>query len=408
MAKTLAPYAACAATSVGRLYPVRPCSYRSAFQRDRDRIIHADAFRRLQAKTQVFVYHEGDHYRTRLTHTIEVAQIARTLARALKIEEDLSEAIALAHDLGHPPFGHAGEHSLSACMADWGGFDHNGQSIRVVSWLERPYGAHNGLNLTWDCLEGMAKHNGPFEERNGVSFALAQCDADFDLALKAWPSLEAQVAALADEITYYAHDLVDGVRAGLFAVKDVAQISALRGFVEDIRRAHPHLDAARLVQGLSRRLITLMVDDALAHTQNNLSRHNIASVDAVRSHGKALAGFSKDTQRVIKDLRNFLFARMYRHPSLTQVMEEAQQVLRALFVHYMRNPGDLPQTWQGLAHKNERATGGHGHAAFQDDKHSERARRVCDYLAGMTDRYAMSCYQALIPNAPELTHLRLP
>ncbi len=385
--EALAPYACRAGESRGRLYPIGTATARSAYQRDRDRIIHCHAFRRLKHKTQVFVLSAGDHTRTRLTHTLEVAQIARSLARALRLDEDLCEAIALAHDLGHTPFGHAGEDGLAAAMADWGGFDHNAQSLRIVTLLERRYAAHDGLNLSWECLEGIAKHNGPIDAGD-VPYAIAHYNTRHDLALHTWPSLEAQVAALADDIAYNTHDIDDGVRARLFDVDALTDLQPIGAFIDSIRTRYGDIDSGRLMGEVTRRLIGRIIEDVLEQTRKNLARHQIDTPDGVRAHERALVAFSAPMANTIKDLRKFLFERMYHHQTLLRELQQAKHVVSELFSWYMANPEDLPAAWQAPQHS--------GMAPLQT---FQRARLVADYVAGMTDRYALRRYREIAGDA---------
>ena len=381
----------------GRLYPEPASKSRSAFRRDCDRIIHSTAFRRLKHKTQVFVFDEGDHYRTRLTHTLEVAQVARALARALRLDEDLAEALALAHDLGHPPFGHAGERALDECLAAFGGFDHNAQTLRVVTALERRYPQFDGLNLTWETLEGLVKHNGPLTGRDGaplgryrkhgvpetiLNYARLQ-----DLQLWSFPGVEAQVAAIADDIAYDAHDIDDGLRAELFGLDDLAALPLPGRIIRDIRTAYPGLDAARQVHEVIRRLIGLLIEDVIAETGRNLAALAPGSADDVRRAPAAVAGFSAAMGEADRAIKSFLKTRMYRHARVMRVMDEAAGVVRDLFARYSGHPGDLPAEWrEGLP--------GLGEAA--------RARRIADFIAGMTDRYALAEHGRLFDSTPEL------
>jgi dGTPase len=392
-----APYACDPAASRGRLHPEPPSEGRSPFRRDCDRIIHSTAFRRLKHKTQVFVFDEGDHYRTRLTHTLEVAQIARALARALALDEDLAEALALAHDLGHPPFGHAGERALDERLAAFGGFDHNAQTLRVVTALERHYPAFDGLNLTWETLEGLVKHNGPLTDRagrpleryrtHGVPETILHYTKLQDLQLWSFPSVEAQVAAVADDIAYDAHDIDDGLRADLFALDDIAALALPRKIVTNIRAAYPSLEAGRLVHAFIRRLIGLLIEDVVAETGRRLAALAPASADAVRLAGSPVAGFSPAIGEADRQIKDFLKPHMYRHARVMRVMDEAASVVRDLFARYDAHPEELPDEWrEGL--------GGLGDAA--------RARRIADFIAGMTDRYALAEHARLFDSTPEL------
>jgi dGTPase len=382
-ARARAPFASDPALSRGRRHPEPPSGTRSAYRRDCDRIIHAAAFRRLTYKTQVFVFHEGDHYRTRLTHTLEVAQIARSLARSLGLDEDLAEALALAHDLGHPPFGHAGERALDECLADHGGFDHNAQTLRVVTLIERRYPQFDGLNLTWETLEGLIKHNGPLIDREqrpvgkyrmrGLPAALPLDAASADLMLWSHAGAEAQAAAIADDIAYNAHDIDDGLRAELFSLGDLGGLPAVGETLADIRAQFDDLEPARLVHELIRRLIGRLIEDVIAESDRRFEAAAPRSADDVRHPGRALVGFSPAMQEVDGAIKQFLFPRMYRHPRVMGIMEKAQGLVADLFRHFMAKPADMPAEWA------------HDVGADLD----ARARRVADFIAGMTDRYAL-------------------
>jgi dGTPase len=396
-ANSRAAYASDPDESRGRLHPEPPSRSRSPFRRDCDRIIHATAFRRLKHKTQVFVFTEGDHYRTRLTHTLEVTQIARALARALRLEEDLAEALALAHDLGHPPFGHAGERALDDCLSADGGFDHNAQTLRVVTALERRYPAFDGLNLTWETLEGLVKHNGPLTDRqgdplgryraHGVPETIRDYDREQDLQLWSFPGLEAQVAAFADDIAYDAHDIDDGLRAGLFSLDDIAGVELPGRILADVRADFPSLDDARVVHEFVRRLIGLLIEDVVAETGRRIVALAPRSVDDVRAAPAALVGFSAPLAEAERLIKRFLEKQMYRHERVMRVMDEAGNVVRRLFRHYAEQPTDLPAEWSvGLSSLNAAA----------------RARRIADFIAGMTDRYALAEHARLFDSAPEL------
>jgi dGTPase len=369
--------------SRGRLMPEPESPMRTVFQRDRDRIIHSGAFRRLKHKTQVFVYHEGDYYRTRLTHSIEVAQIARAISRALGFNEDLAEALALAHDLGHPPFGHAGEEALNAAMATYGGFDHNEQTFRVLTLLERRYAAFDGLNLTWECLEGIVKHNGPLvgpaapERHRGrpVPATIAEyCATRQDLELDTWPGPEAQVASLADDIAYNNHDIDDGLRAGLFQIADLADVPLVGPVFAEVLRPHPGLEPARLIHESVRRLIDRMVTDLIEETRRRLRAARPRSAAEVRRLGRPVVAFSAAMADNDRALKRFLFERMYRHEKVNQMTARAREVVHDLFERYMAAPHLLPADWLAqCAGHDERA----------------KARVVADYIAGMTDRFAL-------------------
>jgi dGTPase len=392
-----APYACDPRQSRGRLHPEPASKSRSPFRRDCDRIIHSTAFRRLKHKTQVFVFDEGDHYRTRLTHTLEVAQIARALARALGLDEDLTEALALAHDLGHPPFGHAGERALDDCLTAYGGFDHNAQTLRVVTALERRYPTFDGLNLTWETLEGLVKHNGPLTDRSGVPLAryrvlgVPETIQDYvrqqDLQLWSFPGAEAQVAAFADDIAYDAHDIDDGLRADLFRLDDIATVALPGEIVAGIRAAYPELDDARIVHEFVRRLIGLLIEDVVAETRRRLTALAPRSADDVRGASAAAVAFSPAIAEAERLIKSFLETRMYRHARIKRVMNEAANVVRELFLRYSAHPDDLPAEWSA------------GLGALDD---AGRARRIADFIAGMTDRYALAEHARLFDSTPEL------
>ena len=396
-ASTRALYACDPGHSRGRLHAEPASQSRSAFRRDCDRIIHSTAFRRLKHKTQVFVFDEGDHYRTRLTHTLEVTQVARALARRLHLDEDLAEALALAHDLGHPPFGHAGERALDACLAAFGGFDHNAQTLRIVTALERRYPNFDGLNLTWETLEGLVKHNGPLTDRNGapldryrahgVPATILDYDRLQDLQLWSFAGVEAQIAAFADDIAYDAHDLDDGLRAALFRIDDIAAVALPGRIIGVIRASYPDLDEHRLVHELIRQLIGLLIDDVVAETGRRLARLGPRSADDVRHAAAPVAGFSADVGEADRAIKAFLKPHMYRHPRVMRVMDEAAGVVRDLFARYSAHPGDLPEEWQ------------HGLAGLDD---AARARSIADFIAGMTDRYALAEHSRLFDSTPEL------
>jgi dGTPase len=374
--------------SRGRLIPEPESATRSPFQRDRDRIVHSTAFRRLTHTTQVFVFHEGDHYRTRLTHSLEVAQIARSMARTLRLDEDLAEAIALAHDLGHTPFGHAGEKALDAAMATHGGFDHNGQSLRVVTELERRYAAFDGLNLTWETLEGLVKHNGPLAEEGARGFAVSAYAARHDLALDLWPSAEAQLAALADDIAYNAHDIDDGFRAGFFPVEALEEIALPGCLLRAVRSAHPGVEGVRLVYELNRRLITALVDDAIAATRAQIAGKRIDDASDVARAGGAVCRFSPQMTAELDELRAFLNAHVYRQARIDRIMRDAANVLAELFERYWSDPAALPAEWRAEAAGSDAPDG--------------RARAICDFIAGMTDRYALKEHRRLFDATPDL------
>lgn len=383
-----APYASDPVATRGRLYEEKPSPTRTDFQRDRDRIIHSTGFRRLKQKTQVFLYDEGDHYRTRLTHTLEVAQIARALARALDLDEDLAEALALAHDLGHPPFGHAGERALDRAMASYGGFDHNAQSLRVVTQLEQRYPRFDGLNLVWETLEGLVKHNGPLIARTEsvggsvpgrLPFAIAQYAKVQDLWLWSFASAEAQAAAIADDIAYDAHDIDDGLRAGLLRLDGLADIGLIARILEAIRTEYPDLDPQRRAFELIRRLITVMIEDVIAESHWRIDRLSPSSADDVRLANGPVVGFSAAMAASDREIKGYLTTNVYRHRRVMSVMERAEKVVDRLFERYWTSEADLPQEWQAVGESDD--TG--------------RARRIADFLAGMTDRYALAEFERL-------------
>jgi dGTPase len=379
----LAPYASKPEESRGRLYPEPEHPMRSAFQRDRDRIIHSTAFRRLTHKTQVFVHHEGDHYRTRLTHSLEVAQIARTISRALGLDEDLAETLALAHDLGHTPFGHAGEEALNAEMARFGGFSHNDQTLRILTRLERRYAEFDGLNLTWESLEGTVKHNGALRGagiERPVPPTIAEYDRTHPLALETFPSAEAQVAALADDIAYNNHDIDDGLRAGLFAVADLADVPLVGPVFHGVASCYPGIEEPRLIHESIRRLIDRMVRDLIGETSRRLADSSPKSVDEVRVLNAPIVDFSEQMRRNDRALKEFLFERMYRHHRVKDMSSKAHRVVHDLFGLYLADPQCLPREW--------------GELAIGPDE-PRTARVVADYLAGMTDRFALDEHHRL-------------
>ena len=396
MAAPRAPYACDAERSRGRLIPEPPSRTRSAFRRDCDRVIHSNAFRRLKHKTQVFVFHEGDHYRTRLSHSLEVAQIARALARQLGLDEDLTETLALAHDLGHPPFGHAGERALDRCLEAFGGFDHNAQTLRVVTALEHRYPEFDGLNLTWESLEGIVKHNGPLikpgaltaaSRAKALPVAVAEYVAINDLELSTFASLEAQVAAIADDIAYDAHDIDDGLRAGLFRIDDLTEIALTSEIIEEIRRHYPELDDNRRAAELGRELISRLIGAVSSETTKRVGRVQPRSAEDVRHCGEALAAFPSDVAAEEAAIKRFLYQHMYRHERVMRVMSEAEGIVADLFERYTGTPEELPPEWRDGA---------------ESDSPGERARRVGDFIAGMTDRFALTEHQRLFDSTPEL------
>ncbi len=384
----LAPYACRPEDSRGRLHDEPESPTRSPFQRDRDRIIHSGAFRKLKHKTQVFVFHEGDYYRTRLTHSLEVAQIARSLSRCLGLNEDLAEAVALAHDLGHTPFGHAGEEALNAAMADHGGFRHNDHTLRILTWLEQRYAEFDGLNPTWETLEGIAKHNGPLlplGPGDALPQTIAAIQQAWDLDLDSQPSAEAQIAALADGIAYNNHDIDDGLRAGLFTIDDLGAVPIVGDLFAEVDRRYPGLEQRRLIHESIRRLIDSMVNDVLAETRARLDALAPSSPDDVRRAATPVVGFGEAMRRHDRALREFLFARMYRHFQVNRETIKSRRVVADLFEMFTEQPTCLPTEWQA--------------GAATADRHA-RARLVADYIAGMTDRYALVEHQRLFDLTP--------
>jgi dGTPase len=366
--------------SRGRLFDESISTFRSCFQRDRDRIIHCSAFRRLKHKTQVFVEHEGDYFRTRLTHSIEVAQVARTIAGVLGLNEELTEAVALAHDLGHTPFGHTGEDALNELMEPYGGFDHNAQAVKIVTNLERHYADFDGLNLTWETLEGIAKHNGPVT--GALPYALAEYNARHDLELHTYASAEAQVAALADDIAYNNHDLHDGLRAELFSTDEIAELPILRDCFAAVDEKYPDLNYYRRRHEALRRFFGILVDDVMAVARKNLAHLDPQTAQEIRDAGRPMVRFSDGLWQDLKVIRKFLFVRMYRAASVVVVRKDVTRKVKELFPLFMQRPDLLPKQWRkDVADvKNE----------------TELARIVCDYIAGMTDRFALQQYDELL------------
>jgi dGTPase len=387
----VAPYATHAAESGGRLHAEPGCPMRTAYQRDRDRIIHATAFRRLTYKTQVFLFHEGDHYRTRLTHSLEVAQIARAIARMLALDEDLAEALALAHDLGHPPFGHAGERALAEAMAPYGGFDHNAQSLKVVTRLERKYANFDGLNLTFETLEGLAKHNGPVPDDGAphvrlLHAAIAAAGLAGRLHLDAFAPAEAQAAAIADDIAYNSHDIDDGLRAGFIVPDDLREVPLAGPFVHEAAR--PGADQHRVIYEVNRRIITALIDDVVRESRTRLAALGRQSLAGVRAAGRPVVTVSSARRDEIAGLQRFLFANVYRHPRVMRVVTGAETVVRDLFGRYMAETAQMRPSWRA--------------AAEESGDEQQRAQVVADFVAGMTDRYAIKEHQRLFDATPEL------
>ena len=365
----LAPFASNPAETRGRRYDIAPSDLRDPFDRDRDRIVHSTAFRRLKHKTQVFVMPDGDHYRTRLTHSLEVAQIGRVIARALGLHEGLTEALCLAHDLGHPPFGHVGEEALSEAMSPYGGFDHNGHTLRVVTRLEQAYAAHAGLNLSWEVLEGLAKHNGPVTD---PGWALEEADREFPLDLRTHASLEAQVAAIADDIAYDNHDLDDGIRAGLFPIEKALEVPFVRDAHAAERARYPRAAADLILSETVRRQIGLMVEDVIAETRTRLAEAKPESAEDVRAAGRTLVGFSPEMAQAERDLKRFLYANMYHHRATDPARTRARTIVQETFAKLRGDPKRLPSAWE----------------ASLPAEDPWRARHIADFIAGMTDNYA--------------------
>lgn len=389
-----APYATDPAASRGRLYPEPESPTRTPFQRDRDRIIHSTAFRRLKHKTQVFIAHEGDHYRTRLTHSIEVAQIARALARALRGDEDLAEAIALVHDFGHTPFGHTGEDALAERMARWGGFDHNAQSLRIVTRLERRYAEFDGLNLTWETLEGLVKHNGPLTDERGAGLdgrpvpqPIRDYVARHDLELARFAGIEAQCAAIADDIAYNAHDIDDGLRSGLLTLDMLEDVTLPGRILAAVEERYPGLDPVRRGHELMRRQITAMVEDVIVSAKSVLEDIDPKSPADIHDAGRTIVTFSPAMQAEEKELKTFLYANLYRHREVIEVRRRAEQIVRDLFDAYFADPSAMPKGWREGTNTAEEGV---------------KARHIADFLAGMTDTYAVKEHRRLFDHTPEL------
>jgi dGTPase len=350
---------------------------RDAFQRDRDRIIHSISFRRLRHKTQVFMAPDGDHFRVRLTHSLEVAQIGRTIARTLGLNEDLTEALCLAHDIGHPPFGHAGEDALKAALSDHGGFDHNGHTLRTLTAIERPYPRWDGLNLSWETLEGLAKHNGPVRH---PGWALREVDAGFPLDLDSHASLEAQVAALADDIAYDNHDIDDGLRAGLLTLDQLLAVPLVARVWDAARREFPDVAPKRLASELIRSQIGVMVNDLVAETRARIAESGVGDVADIRAAGRALVGFSEEMRIEERDLKRFMYANLYHHPRQLAAADAAHGIVQGLFAAYHADPASLPEEWRERLPDDEPAC----------------SRHIADFIAGMTDRYAVRCYREMV------------
>jgi dGTPase len=381
MAIVTAPWASDPARSRGRLHPEQDATRgpRDAFQRDRDRIVHSISFRRLRHKTQVFLSPDGDHFRVRLTHSLEVAQIGRTVARALGLNEDLTEALCLAHDIGHPPFGHAGEDALKTALTGKGGFDHNGHTLRALTLLDSPYPRWEGLNLGWETLEGLAKHNGPVRH---PGWALAEVDAAFGLELASWPSLEAQVAAIADDIAYDNHDIDDGLRAGLLTLDDLLVVPMVAERWAAVRAAYPDVAQKRLMGELTRSQIGAMVNDLIAESGRRIAASGVGSAEDVRGAGTCLVGFSEGIAQQERALKRFMYANLYHHPRQLAAADTAHGIVEGLFGAYAADPSLMPEAWREKLPAEEPG----------------RSRHIADFIAGMTDRYAITSYRAAVGN----------
>lgn len=385
----LADYACRPEESIGRVCPEEESRYRTCFQRDRDRIIHSGAFRRLKNKTQVFVYHQGNNYRTRLTHTLEVSQITRSLARALMVNEDLAETVALAHDLGHPPFAHAGEEILNECMEDYGGFDHNDQSLRILTFLERKYPRFLGLNLTWETLEGVVKHNGPLCEKGqsatqaGLPITITQTDKDNNWRLDEYASIEAQIAAIADDIAYNSHDVEDGLFAGLFDISDLAEVRLIHAILDGIEKKNGKMEGDMLTYQLIRDLIGELVQDVLNETLKRLTDLSPHNADDIRGARQAMVAFSPEMNDKVTELRKFLWDRMYKHYTVCRTMAKGTRIIKDLYSEFMSNTQVLPTNWQ----ERLKAEG--------DGSDEGKARIIADYIASMTDHFAIKEHERI-------------
>lgn len=371
-------YACLPENSRGRLYPEKPTPYRNEFERDRDRIIHANAFKRLQYKTQVFVNHEGDHYRNRMTHSVEVSTIARSLCKALGLCEDLAEGVALAHDLGHTPFGHAGEEALNQCMQDYGGFSHNAHSFKILTYLEQKYAAYNGLNLTWEVLEGIVKHNGPIVKTDAYAF-IYEYDNQNKLDLEKHSSAESQVASVSDDIAYICHDLEDSIKAEIVQYSDLEEIKFVDEYIHEVRKTYPNISDSRLIYEVCRKLTHHLIENLLKQTRENIQKYKIKSEQDIRALGHQLVEFTPETTKEIKLIKDFLMKRVYKHHRVTSVTLQSKVVIRDLFKLYCQNIELLPFSWRNMIkERNEQA----------------KMSTIADYIAGMTDRFAIKQYQA--------------
>lgn len=373
-------YACKAENSRGRLYPEQATPYRNEFERDRDRIIHANAFKRLQYKTQVFINHEGDHYRNRLTHSIEVSTISRSVAKALGLNDDLSEAVALAHDLGHTPFGHVGETALSLCMKDYGGFSHNAHSFKLLTYIEQRYAAYDGLNLTWEVLEGIVKHNGPITHRKEEYQYVFDYDTKHTLDLNKYSSAEAQVASMSDDIAYICHDFEDGVKAGIFDQKKLYQIDLLGRFIHEVKTQYKSIDDVRLIYEVGRKLMHYLIKSLLGQTRENIQKYNIKTEEEVRNLCCKLVDFTPDVCAQISVIKSFMKEELYSHPRVLAVSNQCKHIVEKLFALYSENALSLPSDWNDLLKNNT------------TEKY--RMSVIADYIAGMTDRFAIKQYQS--------------
>ncbi|MGI4775827.1 MAG: deoxyguanosinetriphosphate triphosphohydrolase [Janthinobacterium lividum] len=374
----LAPYACIPENSRGRRYPENKIPYRSEFGRDRDRIIHSSAFRRLQYKTQVFINHEGDHYRNRLTHSLEVSVIARSLSKTLILSEDLAETIALAHDLGHTPFGHAGEEALNQCMKNYGGFSHNAHSLKIITKLEQKYAAYDGLNLSWEVLEGIVKHNGPLEIK--IPKYILEYNSKYNLDINSYSSAEAQLASLSDDIAYICHDIEDGLSSGILSFADFSEMKTIDNYITSIKSTFPNITQSRLAYELVRKLTYYLVSDLLHQTNINIAKYKIKSANCVRNLYHQLVDFSDETKQEISKIKNFLFSKFYRHHQVISTTLKCQKIIDGLFSSYFNSTDLLPLEWQKLINS-------------QDSKDS--AEVIADYIAGMTDRFAIKEFQTI-------------
>lgn len=373
----LASYACDPRYTKGRLYQEKPTPYRNEFERDRDRIIHSNAFKRLQYKTQVFVNHEGDHYRNRLTHSIEVSCVARSVAKTLSLCEDLAESVALAHDLGHTPFGHAGEVALNECMKDYGGFSHNAHSLKILTELEHKYALYNGLNLTWEVLEGIVKHNGPITKN--IPDYIENYNAEHNLELNTYPSAEAQLASLSDDIAYICHDLEDSIRAGIIDFNDLSEITFIDSYIFEVKKAYQDISSSRLIYEAIRKLTHNLIENLLTQTKHNLTKDKISNINDIRSLNYQIVDFTEQTNQEILEIKRFLFNKVYKHHHVTSMTLRCQKIVRELFKLYMDNTELLPFRWRELIDPQDPLS---------------KAMTIGDYIAGMTDRYAIKEYQS--------------